>query len=266
MSGITGYLGPEGSYSHVAAKRLAEGEIAPYQSFFLLVKALKEGETDSIVLPVENSLNGGVMQNLDLLQETEGIVAVAETLVKIEHRLVTVKGADLGKIATIYSHQQALGQCAKYLYTHFPHATLKQTSSTSGCLAMIKSPTDAGIVGCHCDVDGFEMSEECISDEPLNFTQFLLVKRGRAEECKKSAKMYFSLTCLHRPGALVGVLSVFARHGINMTKIESRPIKDRVGEYRFFIETEADCGAESTKTAVEELRKNCSSVKILGCY
>ena len=266
MSSVTGYLGPEGSYSHIAAKKLAEGEIAPFQSFFLLVKALKEGAVDAIVLPVENSLNGGVTQNLDLLQETDGICAVAETLVKIEHRLVTLKGADLSKITTIYSHQQALGQCAKYLCSHFPKAALRQTSSTSGCLEMIKSPSDAGIVGCHCVAEGLEMSKECISDEPLNFTQFLLVKRGSAEDCKKSAKIYFSVTCLHRPGALVSALSVLARRGINMTKIESRPIKDKVGEYRFFIETEADCGAENTRAAMKELRENCSSVKILGCY
>ncbi len=266
MSAVTGYLGPEGSYSQIAAQRLSKGEIVPYPTFFLLVKALREGEADSIVLPVENSLNGGVMQNLDLLQETEGIVAVAETLVKIEHRLVTMKGADVSKITTIYSHPQALGQCAKYLYSHFPNAVLKQTSSTSGCIKMLKSPTDAGIVGCHCKADGLEMSKECISDEPLNFTQFLLIKKGRAEDCKKSTKIYFSITCLHRPGALVCALSVLARYNINMTKIESRPIKDKVGEYRFFIEIEADCGAENTKNAMRELKENCSSVKILGCY
>ena len=124
MSLKTGYLGPEGSYSQIAARLLAQGEYLPYPSFYALVGALQENSVDGIVLPVENSLNGGVMQNLDLLQDAEGITAVREVNVRIDHRLVTLKGADLDGITAVYSHAQALGQCAKFLHANLPQAKL----------------------------------------------------------------------------------------------------------------------------------------------
>lgn len=262
-----GYLGPQGSYSQIAALAFKGDNIClPYPSFYALFKALRLGQTDSIVLPIENTLNGGVMQNLDLLQDAEAALAVEETRVKIDHRLVTLKGADKSKINRIYSHAQALGQCAKYLEEHFPNAKQIQTPSTSGCLEMIKSESDAGIIGSHCSADGFEISEECISDEQINYTQFLRVEKLSAMPERRSAKIYFSVTCKHEPGALMRLLSVFANRSLNMTKIESRPIKERVGEYRFFIELEADYASANVKRALEEIKNYTNSFKLLGCY
>lgn len=261
-----GYLGPEGSYSQTAARQFNMGEPVPYPSFYALVSALEGGEVDGIVLPVENSLNGGVMQNLDLLQETEGLLAVKELNLKIDHRLITLKGADLGGITTIYSHSQALGQCAKYIHAHFPSARLVPTQSTSACISKIQSFSDAGIVGLQPVGDKFQLSSECISDEQLNYTQFLYVVKGMPNMSRHSRKMFLSITCAHRPGSLIAALSVFARDGVNMTRIESRPIKDRPGEYRFFIEVEADYASLRTRSALRSLADSCSSVKILGCY
>lgn len=266
MSNTIGYLGPEGSYSQIAAQKLNMGDPKPYPSFFALVTALSRGEADGIVLPVENSLNGGVMQNLDLLQDAQGLIAVKEINVKIDHRLVTLKGAPLSGITTIYSHSQALGQCAQYIHSRFPAAKLVPTQSTSACLSKIKTPADAGIVGAQIVDDKFQLSEECISDEQLNYTQFLYVVKGSPDVTKHSRKVFLSVTCAHRPGALIGALSVFARDGVNLTKIESRPIKDRPGEYRFFIEVEADYSSPRMRSALHSLSEACSSVKILGCY
>ncbi len=263
----TGYLGPEGSYSQLAANQLGGGSATvAYPSFYCLISALKSGEVDAVVLPVENSLNGGVMQNLDILHETQGIIAVKEALIKIDHRLITLKGADPDGITTIYSHPQALGQCAKYIHARFPSARLVPTQSTSASVEKITTAADAGIIGFQPVDDRFELSNESISDELLNYTQFLYVIRGGADAARPSRKMFLSVTCAHRPGALVDALSVFARGGVNMTKIESRPIKDRVGEYRFFIEVEADYSSPRTRSALHSLGSVCSSVKILGCY
>lgn len=266
MSNTIAYLGPEGSYSQTAAQKLSPGEIKPYPSFYAVVGALVRGEVSGAVLPVENSLNGGVMQNLDLLQAAEGLIAVKELNLKIDHRLVTLKGAPLSGIKTIYSHRQALGQCSKYINSHFPEARLIETDSTSACLSLIKAPSDAGIIGAQ-KVDGkFALSEECISDEQLNYTQFLYVIKGSPDMSVHSRKIFLSITCPHRPGALIGALSVFAGDNINLTKIESRPIKDRVGEYRFFIEIEADYALPETRSVLRSLADMCSSIKILGCY
>lgn len=263
---VTGYLGPEGSYSQIAASSLNMGEIKMYPSFYALVCALNGGEVDGIVLPVENSLNGGVVQNLDLLQQSEGLIAVREIRVRIEHRLITLRGADLKGIKHVYSHIQALEQCSKYLHTHLPDAKYIPTSSTSACLSKITSSEDAGIIGLQNVDPRFELSDECISDQPVNYTQFLYIINGAPDQSRRCGKVFLSMTCAHRPGALMQALSIFAKEGINMTKIESRPIKDRFGEYRFFIEVEADYSSAEIRAALHSLEDICSSLRILGCY
>lgn len=264
---MIGYLGPEGTYSEIAAAHLAPDEQKKaFESFPLLINALKKGEIDSAAIPVDNSVNGAVTQNLDLLQDLHGVCAVAACQVKIDHRLVTKKGANASKIKRIYSHAQALGQCARYLNEHFPAATLMQVQSTSGCFNEIKSEEDAGIVGSQCKREGFTLSKECISDEKNNYTLFLLVVRGTPETCGHTDRIFFSLTCRHEVGALVKMLAHLAENGLNMTKIESRPVKSRVWEFRFFIEVEGDYSDPEVRAAIEKVGVMASSFKLLGCY
>lgn len=264
---MIGYLGPEGTYSEIAASRFVkDGQKRAYSSFPLLINALKTGEVDSAAIPVGNSVNGAVTQNLDLLQEMQGFCAVACCAVKIDHRLVTKKGASPAKIKRIYSHAQALGQCARYLNKNFPEAVLMQVQSTSGCFAQIKSEEDAGIVGSQCKREGFELSGECISDESNNYTMFLLLRRGEPDENVHTDRIFFCMTCRHEVGALVRMLSILSENGLNMTKIESRPIKDRVWEYRFFIEVEGDYAEENVRAAIKKVSGSASSFKLLGCY
>ena len=264
---VIGYLGPEGTYSQLAAQVLSGGaEIKAYPSFFTLFSALKSGAADGIVLPIENSLNGAVTQNLDLLQETEDVYAKAVVAVKIDHRLVTVKGCDKSKITRVYSHAQALGQCAKYLAANFPEAELHETASTADSLKKLECETDACIVGAHCKTDGLDLSENTISDEVNNFTQFLLVVNGAPNENAKSQKVFFSFTCMHRVGALVDMLNLLKQSGINMTEIESRPIKSCAGEFRFFLEVEGDYSDAKIKAALNAVKEASSSFKLLGVY
>lgn len=266
MMSKTGYLGPEGSYSQLAAQNIRRGTPVAYPSFPALFGALKRDEVSGIVLPVENSLNGGVMQNLDLLQNAEGVLAVGEIRVRIEHRLVTIKGAPYGGITRVYSHPQALAQCAKFLHEKLPRAALVPTSSTSACLGMINCPSDAGIIGLQNIDKKYELSPCAISDEKLNYTQFLYVVKHSPQDIPSGEKVFLSITCAHRPGALIQALSAFADEGINMTRIESRPIKERMGEYRFFIEVEGDYSSPAVQSALSRLHAACSSVKILGSY
>ena len=264
---IAGYLGPEGTYSSIAVKKLLpNAEAVAYPSFFALFNALENGGADRIVLPIENTLNGAVTQNLDLLQEREGVYADAAYSVKVEHRLITLYGSDLKKVKNIYSHPQALAQCAKYLALNFPFARLHETASTADCINMIVSAEDAGIVGSHCAREGFALSDGSISDEENNYTQFLLVKRGSVPEDGKSDRIFFSVTCRHETGALVGLLDLLRKSGINMTKIESRPIKKMAGQFRFFIEIEGDYADPAVKKALNNLKQAALSFKLLGCY
>ncbi len=262
-----GYLGPEGSYSHLACGVLCpEATPAAYPSFRHVMNALSSGDCDFIVLPVENSLNGGVNQNLDLLQATQNVIAFGECALKIDHRLATLKGAKKCGISRIYSHQQALEQCGEYLFKNFPAAKQIAVTSTAAALGMIKSSRDAAIVGAHVKREDISLSPENIADEKFNVTKFLLIKRGTKEDCGRSERIFFSAACKHAPGELYCLLSVIYDGGLNMTKIQSRPVKDSPGEYRFFIEVEGDYSNGRVKEVIERVKNASKSFKILGLY
>lgn len=263
----TGYLGPEGSYSHIAAQAMRPNDkLIAFSSFPLVFAALVSGGAESIVVPIENTLNGGVLQNIDLLQSTEDIIAVEEKRIKIDHRLATIHGADMKDIKRVYSHGQALGQCAKYLAENLPNAKLIETPSTAASLKLLKTEEDACIVGAHTWAEGITLSDKNIADEDNNFTHFLRIVRGAAEKDMQSGRVYFSVTCKNSPGALLSLLRPVYSHGLNMTKIESRPIKDAPDEYVFFIEAEGSYSSPGMQGAISEIKKAASSFKLLGCY
>lgn len=257
-------LGPEGSYSELAAKKMCEGaELVLCHSFTEAVRKLLAKETDFAVLPVENSLSGGVLECLDLLEEEE-IFAVREFSLTVDHRLATLVGVRTDEIDRIYSHEQAIMQCSGYLNKHFPHAELIPTAATAESVEKLDVHS-AGIVGAHVEREGIVLSPENIADNKGNFTRFLLAERRGALPAN-SAMVFFSAVCADRPGSLLGLLKIFLRHGVNLTRIESRPVKDSFGQYRFFIEFAGDLAAEWVQKAIAEARAYCVQFKILGAY
>lgn len=277
------FLGPEGSYSHLAAKaflaRAPKGEkkindwdeCIPFRNFPEVLSAVHSGRVDAAALPIENSLQGGVSQNLDLLQATEGVYAVEEYVLRIEHRLIYKEGVKLSEIGRVYSHRQALDQCAGFLDREMPFAALRETESTAFGLSKAMeddSGKSAAIAGAHAGHlrSGFIVGEECISDEKNNFTHFLLVKRGEESLPKTSERVFFSATCPHRKGSLLELLTLIADCDVNMTKIESRPIKNRPGDFRFFIEAECDISAKKTQDMLAKIRESTLECKLLGAY
>ncbi len=262
---MVGYLGPQGSYSYLAAKELCpESELCEYANFSLLVRALERGECDKIVLPIENTLNGGVLQNLDLLYETESLYAYRECIMRIEHRLIVREGGDFTHIDRVFSHRQAIEQCSRYLTEHFPASERVFTDSTAGGVDRLEKPTDAGIVGAHFQRDGFRLSDFSVSDEPNNFTHFLLV--GKEKVRKPTKHVFFAAAMQHEPGSLVKLLSILHVYGKNMTRIESRPNKVSPGEYVFFIEAEADICDRRTCAMLDLIEETSLHYKLLGAY
>jgi chorismate mutase/prephenate dehydratase len=173
--------------------------------------------------------------------------------------------AKLNEIKRVYSHPQALGQCARFLDRELTFATQIATRSTADSLKEIKSVYDAGIVGSHCDVGELVKTDYCISDLQTNYTQFLLLERVELAEPVHSNKVYFTAACRHEPGALWKLLSVLNEFNLNMTKIGSRPIKEQAWEYRFFIELEADFASLNVQKAIVEIKK-MADFKLLGVY
>lgn len=261
------YLGPEGSYSLLAAEKMGEGFTpVPYPNFRALFSAVGLGEVSCGVIPVENSINGAVVQNLDLMLEFKEISAKEECDVVIDHRLATLKGASLSDVKYIYSHAQALAQCAKYLNSNFPTAKLIPTSSTSESIKKITSPAVAGIIGAHMKAEGIELSPFNISDVPNNRTSFLKIIKGEPPQFEGKDKVFFAFTCRHKPGELVRILSVLSEAGVNMTKIQSRPIKDSDGEFVFIIEIETGGNQQSVYGALKAIKAEALYVRIFGAY
>ena len=203
------FLGPEGSYSHLAAKSFLKTEASavkegngwdeciPFRNFPEVLAAVSSGRVDAAAVPIENSLQGGVLQNLDLLQASEGLYAVKEAILRIDHRLVYKEGTKLSGIGRVYSHRQALDQCAAFLSNAMPFASLRETESTAfGVTRAMEDDTgkSAAIAGAHTENlrNGFVMSEECISDEKNNFTHFLLIKKGEERLPARSERIFFS--------------------------------------------------------------------------
>ena len=277
------FLGPEGSYSHLAAKEFLKtestgsvkvndwDECIPFRNFPEVLSAVSLGRVDAAAVPIENSLQGGVLQNLDLLQAATDLYAVKETIVRIDNRLVYKEGTKYSEIGRVYSHRQALDQCAVFLTKELPFASLREAESTAFGLSKAMeddSGKSAAIVGAHVASlrSGFVMSEESIADEKNNFTHFLLVKKGKESLPKTSGKIFFSTVCPHRPGSLLELLQIIAKYGINMTKIESRPIKERSGDYRFFIEADCDISDEKVVEMLKSIEENTLECKLIGAY
>ena len=278
------FLGPEGSYSHLAAKSFLEtetktlndgkawaNECIPFRNFSEVLAAVADGRVDAATVPIENSLQGGVLQNLDLLQASEDLYAVKETVLRVEHRLVYKKGMQLSQIGRVYSHRQAFDQCAEFLSREMPFASLRETESTAfGVTRAMEddSGKSAAIAGAHIkNLRGdFVLSEQSIADEKNNYTTFLLIKKGKDALLKNSTRVFFSTVCPHRPGSLLELLQIIAKYGINMTKIESRPVKNKVGDYRFFIEADCDIASAQVQEMLGSIRENTLECKLLGAY
>ncbi len=277
------FLGPEGSYSHLAAKEFLKteapahkkvgewDECVPFRNFPEVLSAVENSRVDAAAIPIENSIQGGVSQNLDLLQDFDDLYAVKQKIIRVDHRLVYKKGVNPSEIGRVYSHRQALDQCAAYLSKELPFASLRETESTGFGISRAmedESGKSAAIAGAHIENlrGGFVMGEECISDEKNNYTHFLLIKKGKEVLPTESERVFFSAVCPHRPGSLLQLLQLIAKSGINMTKIESRPVKDRPGDYRFFIEADCDIASIEVREMLASIEENTLECKLLGAY
>ncbi|MBO5525577.1 MAG: hypothetical protein J5993_02380 [Clostridia bacterium] len=260
------YLGPVGSHSSIALKNMCPNdEGVPYPNFREEVKAVLRGEVDACILPIENTLQGGVLQNLDLLQAYP-LIAVEEYTLRIVHKLIYRRGTKLKDIKRIYSHEQAIGQCSDFLLEVVPQAEVIAVESTAKGVSMISSATDAGIGSELLVTDGLDAYAGEIANEPNNFTHFLLVVPEEEGKFRHSERVFLVAVCPNRPGSLVGLLEIISKAGLDMTKIESRPIKQNPGTYSFFIEFKGDYLSETVQKVVADMRDYCLGLKIIGTY
>ena len=262
------FQGAEGAYSYAAMNEYFGDEVDSFHvdSFREAMDVLEEGRADFAVLPIENSTAGIVSEIYDLLTEYDNYI-VGEQIIQIEHCLMAVKGTKMEDIERVYSHPQSLMQTANYLRgknwqqismqnNAFAAKYVKETGLTNQ--AAIASEKAAKIYG-------LEILEKGVNDLKGNSTRFIIVSNQKVfRENAEKISICFELN--HTSGSLYHMLSHFIYNGLNMTKIESRPIEDRNWEYRFFIDFEGNLKDSAVKNALRGIREEARNLKILGNY
>ena len=265
------YLGPKGSFSHhVVQTAFPNEELQAFANITDVIKAYEQGLVDYSVVPVENSIEGSVHESLDYLFHQADIQTVAEIVQPIHQQLMTVPGQL--KIEKIFSHPQALAQGKKFIDEHYPEAQLEVTASTAYAARFIAEHPDqpfAAIAPRNSAAEyGLELIAEDIQEMEANFTRFWVLgsEIPTIPLQSQNEKMSLALTLPDNlPGALYKALSTFAWRGIDLTKIESRPLKTALGEYFFIIDVDYSA-KELVHFARQELETIGIQYKILGTY
>ena len=268
------YLGPPGTFSEEAL--LAGGDASldpvPVATVHDVVRAVQERTVERGIVPIESASEGSVDATLDALaQDAPDVAIVGEVVLPVRHALVARDELDLPSIAVVVSHPQALAQCAGWLRRELPGARAVAWTSTAEAVraaverggerwAALGSPRAAELYGARVLADGIE-------DIHDNVTRFAwLAPAGTEVGGATKTTLVFDGAGTGSPGWLVRCLSEFAFRGVNLTRIESRPRKDRLGDYRFFVDLDGGIGDEQVTAAVEGLRAHCDVVRVLGSY
>lgn len=271
------FLGPEGTYCNEAALRFAarlgfdEPALVECGSFDEVFDCVDEGAARFGVVGKENSLEGPVTATLDNFAFRTDAVILAEEVVNVDHCLVAHPGTRLEDIRRVASHPQGLAQCRRFLAENLTAVPTLSVSSTAESARMAASdPTCAGISNAlAAKVHGAHVLRRSVQDNPENQTAFALVGRMSDADILTGTRYKTSLALFLRadkPGALQMILSEFAYAGINLTMLQSRPMKKQLGDYMFFVELAGSIHDIDVQTALECLRLKLREVKVLGSY
>ena len=261
------FLGPPATFSHLAAQSYfgTSTGFIPQGSIFQVFDEVEKGKVKWGVVPVENSLEGSVNLTLDRLILTP-LKIRAEIFLRISHCLLT-RGKRMDRIKRVYSVPQALAQCQEWLRTNLPRCALAEAESTAAAARMVQNDRDGAAIGSRLAAAtyGLNMLLEGIEDNPSNTTRFLVVGEG---ETKLTGidKTSIIFGTPHVPGALYRALEPFVARGINLMKIESYPLKERLWEYLFFVDFSGHGDDPEIKKSMKALRGKTNFLKILGSY
>ncbi len=266
------FQGEPGAFSEEAAVQLLGEAITtvPRATFDATFRAIAERAADALLVPVENSLAGSVLRVFDLLLESDLTIA-AETILPIEHHLIGRPGATLAGIRSVASHPMALAQCERFFAAH-PELKRVPAEDTAGSVREMferQDNTRAAIAGRRAAAHyGGVILASDVQDHAENFTRFVLLHPpavAAPASVPGADKMTLAMRLAHKPGALFSALEPFARRGVNLLKIESRPIHGRPWEYQFFLDVEAEAPAQ-LEEALADLRRAAHEVRVLGFY
>jgi prephenate dehydratase len=270
------YLGPAGTFTEDALGEAARGiEFEPLRTATIhdAVLAVERGEAERALVPFENSIEGSVRSTLDTLAfEAEAVTIVGEHDFAVRAHLIAREGVELGAIEAVLSHPQPLAQCARFLREQLPEVERRSVSSTAAAVRMVgESDRPWAAIGAHsaAELYGCVILREGIEDEADNVTRFVWIAPEGTEpsgEGPWKTSLVFSELGEDHPGALVEALREFSSRGVNLSRIESRPLRQGLGRYMFFCDLEGALTDPAISEAIEQLRAKAESVRILGSY
>lgn len=267
------YLGPEGTFTEAALRTLPaarQAVLLPQSTAVTAIDAVREGEADAAVVPLENSVEGSVASVLDELASGEPLVITREIYLPVGFSLLARTGTTLAEVRTVATHPHAEAQCRRWLRERLPSARVELTGSTAGAAAAVARGDFDASVSAPIAAQHYRLVELAtdVADNPGAVTRFVLLTRaGSPPDPTGNDKT--SLVAFIRDdhtGALVEVLTEFAVRGINLTRIESRPTKERLGRYCFSLDCEGHIGDARVGEALAALRRLCADVRYLGSY
>lgn len=263
------FQGVEGAYSQQAMMEYFGKDCDSFHvdTWKDAMEAIKNGEADFAVLPIENSTAGIVSENYDLLVEYDNYI-VGDQVISIHHALLGAEGAEIEDITTVYSHPQALMQCSDFLYKNsaWEKISMKNTAVSAKKVMEDADKTHAAIASAlTAELYGLKVLDENISNTQNNATRFIIVTNKKIS-AKNASKVSICFEIAHESGSLYHMLSHFIYNNINMTNIQSRPIKGKKWEYRFFVDFEGRLDDTGVINALRGIKEEATSMKILGTY
>jgi prephenate dehydratase len=272
------YLGPAGTFTEDAlGEALPDGGFEPLRTATIpdAILAVERGEAERALVPIENSIEGSVRQTLDTLAfDVSGVAIAGEHDYRVRVHLIAREGVGIEDVEAVLSHPQPIAQCARFLRERLPEVERRSVSSTAAAVRMVSESSRpwaalgaraaAALYGCEPLLEGVE-------DQDDNVTRFVWIAPQGTELAAGSGgswktSLVFSELGADHPGALVDALSEFSSRGINLTRIESRPLRQGLGRYMFFCDLEGKEDDPAVTEAFAELRKKAGSTRILGSY
>jgi prephenate dehydratase len=273
------YLGPAGTFTEDAlGEALPDGGFEPLRTPTIpdAILAVERGEADRALVPIENSLEGSVRPTLDTLAfDVRGVTIAGEHDYRVRVHLIAREGVGIEDVEAVLSHPQPLAQCARFLRNRLPEVERRSVSSTAAAVRMVSEsarPWAALGARAAAALYGCELLLEGVEDQDDNVTRFVWIAPQGAElgagESARTWKtsLVFSELGADHPGALVDALGEFSSRGINLTRIESRPLRQGLGRYMFFCDLEGKEDDPAVAAAIAELREKAESTRILGSY
>jgi len=272
------FLGPAGTFTEDALHEATRGgvEIEALRTVTIrdAILAVERGEAERALVPYENSIEGSVRSTLDTLAfDTESVTIAGEYDFRVHAHLIAREGVGLDQVAAVLSHPQPLAQCAGFLRDNLPEIERRSVSSTAEAVRMVgESVRPWAAIGARAAAEryGCVVLREGIEDRADNVTRFVWIAPAGAPpdsaEGPQRTSLVFSELGADHPGALVDALHEFSSRGVNLSRIESRPLRQGLGRYMFFCDLEGALGDEPVAAALEALRAKAESVRILGSY